>query len=181
MGSDVRVRLLGPVDVVLGGIPQQLSGLRRKAVLATLALHSGELVSGGRLAEIVWGEQAPPGVANTLQSHVSHLRAVLGDKSAIVARPPGYVLEVGEDGTDVLVAERLLREGAQPGDPARAVALLREAEELWRGRPLADVSGVAWLEEQAGRLDLLWGQVQRALADARLAAMSRWTSRSMPS
>ena len=35
------IRLLGPVDV-----------------LAALALHGGEVVSAGRLAEVVWGEDA---------------------------------------------------------------------------------------------------------------------------
>jgi Bacterial transcriptional activator domain len=74
----VRVRLLGPVDVIVDGEERLVSGLRRKAVLATLA--------------------------------------------------------------------------------------------LWRGRPLADVAGLSWLEEQAGRLDLLGEQIKRALSEARLAA-----------
>src|SRR5207248_4768152 len=39
-----------------------------------------------------------------------------------------------------------------------------------RGRPLADVAGSPWLEEQAQRLDLLAGEVRRALFEARLAA-----------
>lgn len=107
---------------------------------------------------------------NTLQSHVSHLRTVLGSKTAIVARPPGYLLELGDDPTDVQLAERLLRQGTQSADPAGGVRHLQEALGLWRGRPLADVTGLAWLEEQAGRLDLLRSQVKRALFEARLAA-----------
>src|SRR6266550_289671 len=71
----VRVRLLGPVDILTNNVPQQLSGIRRKAVLAALALHGSEVVSAGRLTEIVWGNAAPAGAANTLQSHVSHLRS----------------------------------------------------------------------------------------------------------
>ena len=47
---------------------------------------------------------------------------------------------------------------------------LRAALALWHGQSLADVTGVAWLEEQAVRLDLLCLQVRRALAEARLAA-----------
>jgi DNA-binding SARP family transcriptional activator len=166
----VRVRLLGPVDVMAGGGPRAVSGLRRKAVLATLALHDGEPVSTGRLVDVVWGEAAPPTALNTLQSHVSHLRGVLGCKAAILARPPGYVLELGDEGTDVRRAERLLRQGRQSADPVRGARDLREALALWRGRPLADVAGLAWLEEQAGRLDLLGEHVRRALSEARLAA-----------
>jgi len=166
----MRIRLLGPVDVMVDGEPRMVSGLRRKAVLATLALHGGEVVSVGRLVDAVWGETAPSTVRNTLQSHVSYLRTLLGDKNAIVGRPPGYRLDVGDDGTDVWLAERLLRQGAQAPDPVRGASDLRSALALWRGRPLADVTGLAWLEEQAGRLELLADRIRRALSEARLAA-----------
>ena len=147
-----------------------MRGLRRKAVLAALALHGGEVVSTGRLVDVVWDETAPSTAVNTLQSHVSHLRSVLGRKAAILARPPGYLLDLGEDGTDVLLAERLLRQGARSADPVLGVRHLQGALALWRGRPLADLAGLAWLEEQAGQLDLLCVQVKRALFEARLAS-----------
>ena len=54
----MAVRLLGPIDVVVDQEPRPVSGLRRKAVLATLALHAGEIVSTDRLADIVWGDAA---------------------------------------------------------------------------------------------------------------------------
>jgi len=155
---------------MVDGDARMVSGLRRKAVLATLALHGGEVVSVGRLVDAVWGETAPSTVRNTLQSHVSYLRTLLGNKNAIVGRPPGYRLDVGDDGTDVWLAERLLRQGAQAADPVRGVSDLRAALALWRGRPLADVTGLAWLEEQAGRLELLAERITRALSEARLAA-----------
>ncbi len=155
---------------MVDGEARMVSGLRRKAVLATLALHSGEVVSVGRLVDAVWGDTAPSTVRNTLQSHVSYLRTRLGDKNAIVGRPPGYRLDVGDDGTDVWLAERLLRQGVQAADPVRGASDLRAALALWRGRPLADVTGLAWLEEQAGRLELLAERIRRALSEARLAA-----------
>jgi DNA-binding SARP family transcriptional activator/tetratricopeptide (TPR) repeat protein len=166
----MQVRLLGPVDAVVDGEARAVSGLRRKAVLAVLALHPGEVVSTGRLAGAVWGRDAPATAVNTLQRHVSYLRTVLGDKGAILARPPGYQLGLCADGTDVREAERLLRRGTQAPEPAEAVRHLQQAMGLWRGRPLADVSGVAWLEEQAERLDLLRLRVEQALSEARLAA-----------
>ena len=166
----MRVRLLGPVDVTVDGRPRPVRGLRRKAVLAALALQGGEIVSTGRLVDAVWGDTALPPALNTLQSHVSYLRTVLGSKAAIVARPPGYVLDLGDDATDVRLAERLLRQGRQAADPVHGARELREALALWRGRPLEDVAGLAWLEEQAERLDLLGEQIRRALSEARLAA-----------
>src|SRR6266704_1990230 len=150
----MQVRLLGPVDAVVDGEARAVRGLRRKAVLAVLALHAGEAVSTGQLTDAVWGQDAPATAVNTLQSHVSYLRTVLGDKGAILARPPGYLLDLCGDGTDV----------------REAVRHLHNALNLWRGRPLADVTGVAWLEEQAERLDLLRLRVEQALSEARLAA-----------
>jgi len=166
----MQVRLLGPVDVVVDGRPRPVRGLRRQAVLATLALHSGEVVSTGKLADVVWGKTAPPTAANTLQSHMSFLRSVLGSRAAILARPPGYVLDLGDDHTDVQLAEQFLRQGTQSADPVRGTRLLQDALALWRGQPLADVAGLEWLEEQAERLDLLGVRVKRALLTARLAA-----------
>jgi DNA-binding SARP family transcriptional activator len=85
----MQVRLLGPVDVIVDGGSRPVRGVRRGAVLAVLALHCGEVVSTGRLVDVVWGETAPPTAVNTLQAHVSYLRRVLGSKAAIRARPPG--------------------------------------------------------------------------------------------
>jgi DNA-binding SARP family transcriptional activator len=166
---DVRVRLLGPVDVTQDGMSRPVSGSRRRALLAVLALRSGEIVSTDRLIDVVWGAAAPSTGANTVQSQVSHLRRVLGSKAAIRARPPGYLLDLGAESTDVQVAERLIRQGAQAADRAEGARHLQAALSLWRGRPLADVTGPVWLEEQAERLDGLWVQAKRASIEARLA------------
>src|SRR5215475_6675632 len=165
----MQVRLLGPVDVVADGEPRPVRGLRRKAVLAALALHGDEVVGSSRLIDIVWGESPPSTAVTTLQNHVSYLRQLLGG-NVIVTRPPGYVLNLGEDGTDVRMAERLLREGRQAGDPGHGARCLQDALALWRGRPMADLAGLPWLEAQGERLDLLCSQVRRALFEARLAA-----------
>jgi DNA-binding SARP family transcriptional activator/tetratricopeptide (TPR) repeat protein len=166
----VQVRLLGPVDVALDGGSRPVNGLRRKAVLATLALHDGQVVSTDRLVDVVWGERAPATAVNSLQTHISYLRGVLGGREAILARSPGYLLNLGGDGTDAQAAERLLRQGRQAPDPAQGARDLQGALALWRGRPLADVTGSAWLEEQSRRLDQLADEVRRALFEARLAA-----------
>ena len=160
----MQVRLLGPIDVFIEGEPRPVHGRRRRAVLAVLALHAGEVVGNGQLADAVWGEDAPPTAVNTLQSHVSYLRGLLGSKTAILARPPGYVLELPSDGTDVQVAERLLEQGTRSADLAGAVRHLQDALALWRGRPLADVTELAWLSDQAERLDLLRMRIWQALA-----------------
>jgi len=164
----MRVRLLGPVDVVADGAIRPVSGLRRKAVLAVLALHRGDIVSSDRLADVIWGGEPPATPLNTLQSHVSHLRQVLGSRDAIVARPPGYRLDPGRVDTDAAAAERLIRPGAQAAGRAREKQL-RDALALWRGRSLSDVDGLPWLREQAESLEQLRLQASRALLETRLA------------
>ena len=166
----MQVRLLGPVDVVVDGEPRLVAGLRRKAVLAVLALNHGDIVSADRLAEAVWADGPPPALLNTLQKHVSQLRKVLGNGAAIVARPPGYALDPSAADTDVRVAEHLLRQGAQAADPVQGTQHLRAALALWRGQPLPDLAAWPWLEGQARRLEQLWLQIKRALVQARLRA-----------
>jgi DNA-binding SARP family transcriptional activator len=165
----MQVRLLGPVDVVVDGESRPVHGLRRTAVLAALALRHGEVVSVDGLVEMVWGSATPSTPRNTLQSHVSYLRGVLGSKTAIRTKPPGYLLDL-DGGTDVQRAEQLLRCARQAADPAEGVPQLRAALGLWRGRPLADLADVDWMEKQAARLDRLHAEVVHALAEAGLAA-----------
>ena len=163
------VRLLGPIDVTLDGVPEPVRGPRRKALLAVLALYCGQIVGVDRLVDAVWGDDASRIASNTLQSHISYLRRLLGSRTAIFARTPGYVLDLGPEGTDVQLAERLIRQGREATDPAVRVSRLEAALALWRGRPLADVASSGWLAEQADRLAELRSQATRTLVDARLA------------
>jgi DNA-binding SARP family transcriptional activator len=164
----MRVRLLGPVDVVVDGQPRPVRGPRRKAVLAVLALHRGEIVSTDRIADVLWGDQPPATPVNTLQSHISYLRRVLGSRDAIVPHPPGYLLDPARVSTDVAEAEKLIREGRDARGPL-GTPLLRDALALWRGRPLADMVPAPWLDEQAGRLEQLRAVGLRTLAERQLA------------
>jgi DNA-binding SARP family transcriptional activator len=180
----MAVRLLGPIDVVVDQEPRPVSGLRRKAVLAALALHCGETVSTQRLTEIVWAADAPATAANTLQSHISYLRGVLGSRTAILTRNPGYVLSPRGDSTDgtdstcsfcstdVQHAEHLLRRATRDHatQPVAAIADLKAALALWRGEALPGVTGLPWLENQARRLGRLQAQIRQTLTEARLAA-----------
>lgn len=165
----MQVRLLGPVDVLVDGEVRLVPGLRRKTVLAMLALQAGAVVSVDRLVECVWGEAAPLAAQATLQSHVSYLRRTLGERAALRSRPPGYVLEVGDAGTDVRAAERLILEGTQATDPRRGAALLCDAVALWRGSPLEDVAETAPFDDHARRLDHLLRRARQSLIDRRLS------------
>jgi DNA-binding SARP family transcriptional activator/Tfp pilus assembly protein PilF len=101
---------------------------------------------------------------------VAYLRRVFGDPGVIVARPPGYFVDGSRVGTDVIDAERLIRDGQRDDDPVRAAQLLEAALALWRGRPMTELAGLRWFDEQVRRLDQLLLRARRALVDARLVA-----------
>ena len=162
------VRLLGPVEVIVRGVPEPVAGLRRKAILAALALRPGEVVSIGRLIDIVWDGDAPATALNTLQSHVSYLRRRYDLRHAITARSRGYVLDLGSGATDVVLVERLIDRAANAGDPFRTVEHLSAALALWRGAPLADLRTLSWLDNEGQRLESVRRGAIRALIDARL-------------
>ncbi|MBB5873537.1 DNA-binding SARP family transcriptional activator [Allocatelliglobosispora scoriae] len=162
------MRLLGAVEVAVGDEVRPVPGLRRKAVLAMLGLHPGQVVSSDRLIDVVWAEDAPATALNTLQRHISYLRDLLGAKEFIMARSSGYLLALGDEATDVLAAERLIRAAKRASDPHRRVEGLRAALALWRGRPLTGVTALRWFGEQAERLDDMERDAMRALAEARL-------------
>ena len=168
--GEPQVRLLGPVDVLADGASRPVSGLRRAAVLATLALHPGQVVSTDRLVDVVWGDRAPPTAATTLQNHVSYLRRLLGRKAAIRGPAARLPARPGRRRHGRAARRAAPAAGPRVSRSGRGAAHLRAALALWRGRPLADLTGLAWLEEQAERLDLLGVQVRRALFEARLAA-----------
>ena len=107
--------------MVTGGDPRPVPGLRRGALLAVLALSPGDVVSTDRLIDIIWNGRPPATALNTLQRHISALRGLLGDRDVIVARPPGYLLDLDDDGTDLQVFTRLLTR-------ARSLPELRQVE-----------------------------------------------------
>jgi DNA-binding SARP family transcriptional activator/tetratricopeptide (TPR) repeat protein len=170
MVGTVRVRLLGPVDLVLDGVLRKVDGTRRKAVLAVLGLQPGEFVSTHRLVHLVWGERPPATAVKSLRNHVSYLRSAFGERPGIAAVAGGFVLELTPEETDVGVAEALIRSGGRTGDAAGSMVRLSRALGLWRGTALSDVTGVDWLDQQADRLEQLRIDGVEALLEARLAA-----------
>src|SRR5262245_24795369 len=138
----MEVRLLGALEAVgEAGDPLPVQGAKLRALLAMLALDAGRVVPTDRLIDGLWQDDPPAGVANSLQRLVSKLRKVLGSGDIVAMRPPGYVLAIDPDGTDVHRFERLVveaRELAARGEAAPALDRFAEAGRLWRGPALAD-------------------------------------------
>ncbi len=70
----LTVHLLGPVEVRRDGVPLDLGGPQRRAVIAYLALDTGRVVPVERLIDLVWGEVPPRAPLGTLRALCDHWR-----------------------------------------------------------------------------------------------------------
>lgn len=149
------VRMLGNVDIEHQGREIVIPGERRSSVLATLALHPGELVSVDKIVDAVWGDAPPVTARNTIQSHIAFLRKVIGIPHAIVNRQPGYVLSLPAPATDLTVVEALIARADRATGSAERVPLFEQALACWRGSPLQGVSGSTYFRQYADVLQQL--------------------------
>jgi DNA-binding SARP family transcriptional activator len=151
----VDIRLLGPLEVLVGGRTVPLGARQVRQVLAVMAMRVGSAVSLGELEETLWLADPPATGRQALKNHVVHLRDILGSE-AIETTPHGYRLIGTKDMVDVFRFERRADRGRRSldeGHPAAAVAQLDRALELWRGEPLADLLDHPSWAGEASRLD----------------------------
>ena len=174
MGANLELGILGPIEVRTDGAPASLGGPRQRAVLAVLAIHPNQVVSVDRLVDDIWGENPPATAVHTLHVFVSRLRrAMAGAGDRLLTRPPGYVLELGRDELDADRFERLYdtaRAALAAGRAEDAVALLTQAQALWRGHALADFTYEPFAQGAIARLEELRLNAREELIDAQLAA-----------
>ncbi|MCD0444989.1 tetratricopeptide repeat protein [Glycomyces sp. A-F 0318] len=147
----LAVRVLGSLDVRLGGRPAAPTARRLRSLLVVLAMAGGEPVPVERLAAVLFGDDPPANPRRSVQTYVARLRAALGDR-LVRTSPAGVRLRVGPGDVDALEFERLLDLSARAADAAAERDLLGRALALWRGDPMEDVS-CEWLERfEAPRL-----------------------------
>ncbi len=177
-GRALELRILGPLEVDVDGKPAGL-GPRVKQLLVTLLAKEGQLITGDRLTEWVWGygtERKGPKPA--LRANINHLREALDpgrrphDDSVIKTEPYGYRLKLPHGLIDAYRFRTLHSEGQSAwdaGNPRHAAARFSAALELWRGDVLQDVDIPVHIEGFAAQL----GQERRAahemLIEARVA------------
>jgi YVTN family beta-propeller protein len=161
-----------------------IGGVRQRSLLAILLLNANRVVSRERLVEELSGDERGPRSDHALRVQTSRLRQALRadgleGEPRLVAQAPGYLLRVEPGELDLHRFEQLVAEGRQAladDDGERAVELLRAAESLWRGRPLADLEfqpsarlDIERLEEL--RLTVVEERVEAELALGRHAAL----------
>ena len=154
--STLRVELLGPVGVWRDGEPVGPAGRLRRGLLAMLALQANHVVSIDELVDGLWGTEAPASAVNLVQTYVSAWRHALepgrvghaaSDRLRTVGT--GYQLVLDIEESDLLTFEALATRGAEllaAGAVDAAVEVLGRAVLDRRSRPLADLSGLPFIE-----------------------------------
>ncbi|HEX6789335.1 MAG TPA: AfsR/SARP family transcriptional regulator, partial [Gaiellaceae bacterium] len=169
--TDLRFRLLGPLEVSRGSEQIHLGGERQRGLLALLLLHANELVTTEHLVEQLFGADASESSLRAVRVAVSRLRRLL-DEETLVTRPGGYVVYADPSRLDVAEFEALVMEGRsalRDGHPSSAAASFRSALALFRGQPLADLAVLDFVQPEARRLEELRVSALMDRIDADLA------------
>jgi len=159
VGSRLEFRILGPLEVWLNGAVVRVGGPKQRALLALLLCHANRVVSRDQLIDELLGDQPGGSAEPVLHVQISRLRKALADgdpQPRLLARPPGYVLRVEDGELDLHAFEQQVaagRRALEQEDPGRAAVLLRAAESLWHGRPLADLEFEPFARFEVQRLE----------------------------
>ncbi|MBL1075933.1 FHA domain-containing protein [Nocardia sp. 2] len=172
-----RVGVLGPVQLTIDGVEQQLGGPKQRAVLAYLAIHANRPVSVDALAAAVWEENQPPAVRVSLHAIISNLRKPLRDggidaRNALQHMGTGYRLMVDDTACDVFRFRTRRENGLRAlaaGRFSTASTALSDALAQWRGPVLSDLRGLGFADAYAVALDDERVGVIEARAEADIA------------
>lgn len=164
----MRFGVLGPVEVLKGGVSLGLGPRQRRLVLVRLLIEDGRPVSQHTLYRDLWPTDRPTGAASSIRAHISRLRAVLdpvrqGRSALLVSGPAGYALKVPREARDTTLFEESVtraREALRSRQLPAARQEIDAALGLWRGEVLAEAAEHAFAIRERTRLD-------GALQDAR--------------
>ena len=156
----IQFRLLGQVEAWRDGERVELGGRKQRAVLASLLVRAGRVVSLDQLIDDLWPEHPPARAAATVQVFVSNLRRALepdrprgapgNGPGHGVARLPARRRARSVDAHEFAALAEQGRAALDGDDPEQAAAVLRRAAELWRGPALADVPDAPFARAEAG-------------------------------
>uniref|UniRef100_UPI003F49AEDF AfsR/SARP family transcriptional regulator n=1 Tax=Amycolatopsis sp. CA-096443 TaxID=3239919 RepID=UPI003F49AEDF len=185
--------LLGEVRASVESQVLYVGHVRQRCVLAVLLVEANHVVSVNQFGERAWGERKPSRLRGTVSSYVSRLRRVLGggEDMSLARGSGGYVLSVAADSVDLHRFRALDARARAAGDDRRALALVEQSLELWRGEAFAGLDTPwlatvrAGLEQQRrsaevfrAELQLRLGRHSEAVAElTRLAQQDLWQER----
>jgi DNA-binding SARP family transcriptional activator/tetratricopeptide (TPR) repeat protein len=167
----LEFRVLGPLEVKRDGVALPLGGMKTRALLATLVIDVGHVVSTDALIDALWPTSAPADARHALEATVSRLRRVLGADAPVRNQPPGYVLDVDPQAVDAVRFRQLVAEAADlsESDGRRAARRADDALALWRGEPYAEFAFEPFARAEIADLVELRLQAEEQRIDALLA------------
>ncbi|WP_427892798.1 BTAD domain-containing putative transcriptional regulator [Kribbella sp. GL6] len=166
MGSGVRFKILGELQIAMEDREVAINGRRQQIVLARLLCQPNRPVSADELVDATWGEAPPSTAAKQIQTAVWRLRGLL-DEDRIRRLPAGYLLRADTEELDAMRFDQLVSEVATTDEPAAVSGVLREALGLWRGPALSGVESAA-VQVAATKLDERRRETQYRCIDADL-------------
>ncbi len=172
-------------------MPVNVGGRQPKAILASLLLARGMVVSEDRIIEAVWNGRPPPSARQALHTYIRHLRRALEPDRAprahatvLLRHASGYSLALDAESIDAERFTALALAGAAAlaaGQAEFAARQLDSALRLWRGAAYADLSSAALVHSAIQHLEglravarenriaagLMLGEHHRLLAETR--------------
>jgi DNA-binding SARP family transcriptional activator len=119
-----------------------------ETLLGVLLLRADHMVSVEQLAEEIWRDKQPVRATGGIHGYVSQLRRHFrghGDPAGpIVTQSAGYLLRLGDDELDAKIFQGLVSRARTYRRERRfeaAATCLAEAQSLWRGPVLGEISG----------------------------------------
>lgn len=142
------IRVLGPVEIMVGMRRMDLGHARQRAVLAVLVVELNQVVPTESLIDRVWGDEPPDSARNLIHGYVGKLKTALASASepgvALSRRTGGYVLCADNDLVDLFRFRRLIRQANQASSHLTA-DMLRTALDLWSGDAFTGLTS-QWLD-----------------------------------
>lgn len=173
----MEFRVLGSLEVRRADELVAIGSSNERKILAALLVDANSVVSTSRLIEVLWGDDPPASDRNALQTYVARLRRRLrtaATPAPLVTRPPGYAIELRPHQLDSLQFRELMEQARAtlPVDPSRALEILDDALELWRGPAFAEFADDDVARPEAARLEELRQTAVENRVDA-LVALGR--------
>jgi SARP family transcriptional regulator, regulator of embCAB operon len=167
--------LLGPLEMSVDGALVPLGTPKQRAVLAMLLMNRNSPVGVDRLITALWEGWPPSGARASIHAYVSNLRKLLSGagldpRAVLVAAPPGYRLNIGDNACDIgrFIAEKTA--GVHAAAASRfdqASKHLSAALAEWRGPVLEDLRDFQFVDTYAASLveDKILAHIAKAEAE----------------
>ncbi|MEU5281046.1 BTAD domain-containing putative transcriptional regulator [Streptomyces asoensis] len=152
--------MLGPLQVLRGGVLLDLGPRQRRVLLIRLLIEDGRPVSLTELSKSLWQSDRPTAAVSSIRAHVSRLRAVLeptrdGRPTVLTNGPAGYSLHVSQESRDTHMFERSVTRAREALSMGRLLQARRDVESalaLWRGTALGEASDHDFAQHEKRRL-----------------------------